>query len=98
MVAPWVLMVVLTPLRICRRGWGSYQTSLLAGWYLLHPTVTREAARVFSCSEPVDGARYLLADFSVACDTLEHTVHVLCSAATILVFCIGFPLGTLLAL
>ena len=34
-------------------------------WYLIYPTVAREAVRLLNCSVPINGEQYLKADYRV---------------------------------
>lgn len=98
--APLAVSVVLlviplyTWIRKKVADWTSYRTACLVVIYLLYPSVCREVVRVLDCSSPIDGVRYLEADYREPCGSAEHLVHVVIGVLVIILFCIGFPAFT----
>jgi hypothetical protein len=52
------------------------RTSVIVCWYLIYPTVSRQAVRVLDCSVPINDVTYLVDDFSEACWTSKVRVCV----------------------
>lgn len=81
-----------------RWSWPALRTAVLVLWYLLYPTVTRQAVRVLDCSEDIGGLSYLESDMREECGTSTHAFHVVAALVVIAAFCVGFPAYTALSL
>ena len=59
--------------------------------YLSFPVVSTRAFRAFSCEEFDDGSRYLRADYSVDCDSDEHSGNIALAWLAIIAYPICMP-------
>ena len=60
--------------------------------YALYPTLVASTAMIFSCSQEIDGKRFLMADLTVTCFEGWHNVYLVGACVTTLVYCVGTPL------
>ena len=66
--------------------------SLLSLTFLVFPMVSSAAFRVFSCEKFDTGVSYLRADYSLECDTSEHTRAKTLAVLGILIYPVGISL------
>ena len=64
---------------------------LLVLMYLTYNAFCQAVVSVFSCSEPLDGKRYLTVDMNVQCYTAPHVVSLVMSGLLLVCVCLGLP-------
>lgn len=74
-----------------RSGWPMYLTCVTIVCYMLYPSVCQAAVKVLDCSPPINGVRFLQADFREVCGSPRWQAQVVFVICILVVFCIGFP-------
>ena len=59
--------------------------------FLVYPSVTADVLKVFSCSQPVEGASYVLEDLSVPCFHGGHVALMVFSWVVLVLYVMGLP-------
>lgn len=75
-----------------RNGWLKALPSLLALSFFVFPMVSSISFQAFSCEEFDNGKAFLVADFSVECDTSEHSKAKALAALGIMLYPVGISL------
>ena len=83
------------PKRLVRKA---APTAVMMMWFVAYPTVIREMVRVMACTPPVSGVHYLRYDLSLRCGTGMHVGFTVLAVIVLLVFALGLPVGTVVAL
>lgn len=71
---------------------GKHVTMALWITFLVYSSVSSTVFHMFSCETLDDGNRYLLADYSILCDSSKHRILQVYAAFMIAVYPVGIPL------
>lgn len=95
LAAIFAALIVLPDMFRKDRGKASFFDQWIAAAVVLlmlcHSRITSELFKTFRCSAPIDGTRYLIADFSLKCGTAKHNMARIAAGSFLALYSIGIP-------
>lgn len=71
---------------------GLYSTVVMVLLFLFYPTASRRSLVMVNCTDPVDGTRYVVDDFTVSCDDSTHQFFQVLAWIQLVLISFGFPI------
>ena len=78
-------------------GWDEFVASLILFWYLMYPQIVKSVITFFSCTNMIDGTRYMIVDPDVKCFDYGTSVWI-GIVLSFMVYIVGMPAISFLAL